>query len=144
MSPVFRSNIRECCYSSAVEHFLGKEEVVSSSLTNSSLSEIGEGSALFLQSFSVSDFNNLTITTMAKEHFERTKPHVNIGTIGHVDTVRPLLLQQSQRFFTRRASVLKMSSLSTRLTMLRRRKSVVLPLTLHTSNTKQQNVTTHT
>ena len=25
-----------CCYSSAVEHFLGKEEVVSSSLTNSS------------------------------------------------------------------------------------------------------------
>ena len=22
---------------------------------------------------------------MAKEKFERTKPHVNIGTIGHVD-----------------------------------------------------------
>ena len=22
---------------------------------------------------------------MAKEEFERTKPHVNIGTIGHVD-----------------------------------------------------------
>ena len=22
---------------------------------------------------------------MAKENFERTKPHVNIGTIGHVD-----------------------------------------------------------
>ena len=22
---------------------------------------------------------------MAKEHFNRTKPHVNIGTIGHVD-----------------------------------------------------------
>ena len=22
---------------------------------------------------------------MAKEHFERTKPHVNVGTIGHVD-----------------------------------------------------------
>ena len=22
---------------------------------------------------------------MAKQHFERTKPHVNIGTIGHVD-----------------------------------------------------------
>ena len=26
----------ECCYSSGVEHFLGKEEVVSSNLTNSS------------------------------------------------------------------------------------------------------------
>ena len=22
---------------------------------------------------------------MAKEHFERKKPHVNVGTIGHVD-----------------------------------------------------------
>ena len=22
---------------------------------------------------------------MAKGHYERTKPHVNIGTIGHVD-----------------------------------------------------------
>ncbi|MCS7026375.1 MAG: hypothetical protein NZV14_16385, partial [Bryobacteraceae bacterium] len=22
---------------------------------------------------------------MAKEKFERTKPHVNIGTIGHID-----------------------------------------------------------
>ena len=22
---------------------------------------------------------------MGKQHFERTKPHVNIGTIGHVD-----------------------------------------------------------
>ncbi|MDR1714754.1 MAG: hypothetical protein LBS20_02805, partial [Prevotella sp.] len=22
---------------------------------------------------------------MAKEHFNRAKPHVNIGTIGHVD-----------------------------------------------------------
>ena len=68
---------------------------------------------------------------MAKEEFVRTKPHVNIGTIGHVDTVRPLLLQQSQRFFMRRASVQKMLSLSIRLIMLLRRKSVVLPLTLH-------------
>ena len=24
-------------------------------------------------------------TKMAKQKFERTKPHVNIGTIGHVD-----------------------------------------------------------
>ncbi|MCS7158673.1 MAG: elongation factor Tu, partial [Blastocatellia bacterium] len=22
---------------------------------------------------------------MAKERFERTKPHVNVGTIGHID-----------------------------------------------------------
>ena len=28
---------------------------------------------------------------MAKEHFQRTKPHVNIGTIGHVDHVKTTL-----------------------------------------------------
>jgi elongation factor Tu len=27
----------------------------------------------------------LTFTTMAKEKFDRSKPHVNVGTIGHVD-----------------------------------------------------------
>lgn len=25
---------------------------------------------------------------MAKEEFNRTKPHMNVGTIGHVDMVR--------------------------------------------------------
>jgi len=30
-------------------------------------------------------FNTFMEDTMAKEKFERTKPHVNIGTIGHVD-----------------------------------------------------------
>ena len=29
---------------------------------------------------------------MAKAKFERTKPHVNIGTIGHVDQQQQLLL----------------------------------------------------
>ena len=31
---------------------------------------------------------------MSKAKFERTKPHVNIGTIGHVDHGKQLLLQQ--------------------------------------------------
>ena len=35
---------------------------------------------------------------MAKAKFERNKPHVNIGTIGHVDMVRLLLLLLSRRF----------------------------------------------
>lgn len=34
---------------------------------------------------------------MAKAKFERTKPHVNIGTIGHVDMVRLLLPLLSPR-----------------------------------------------
>ncbi|MEN6614649.1 MAG: GTP-binding protein, partial [Armatimonadota bacterium] len=29
--------------------------------------------------------NYLEAKDMAKQRFERTKPHVNIGTIGHVD-----------------------------------------------------------
>ncbi|HEY5493496.1 MAG TPA: GTP-binding protein, partial [Candidatus Anoxymicrobiaceae bacterium] len=28
---------------------------------------------------------------MAKEKFERTKPHVNVGTIGHVDHGKTML-----------------------------------------------------
>ena len=38
LSPVSRSNVPRdgCCYSSVVEHFLGKEEVTSSNLVNSS------------------------------------------------------------------------------------------------------------
>ena len=31
---------------------------------------------------------------MAREKFERTKPHVNIGTIGHVDHGKTTLTQQ--------------------------------------------------
>jgi elongation factor Tu len=53
-----------------VEHFLGKEEVTSSILVMGSTS------------FRAAQTGEIA---MAKEKFERTKPHVNIGTIGHVD-----------------------------------------------------------
>ena len=32
---------------------------------------------------------------MAREKFERTKPHVNIGTIGHVDHGKVRMIQAS-------------------------------------------------
>ena len=35
---------------------------------------------------------------MAKENFDRSKPHVNIGTIGHVDHGKTTLLQQLLKF----------------------------------------------
>lgn len=37
------------------------------------------GSALYIKA------NTFNHNIMAKETFQRTKPHVNIGTIGHVD-----------------------------------------------------------
>jgi elongation factor Tu len=52
-----------------VEHFLGKEEVVGSSPVVGTI----------VTNFERGDFS------MAKEKFERKKPHVNVGTIGHVD-----------------------------------------------------------
>ena len=89
---------------------------------------------------------------MAKETFVRTKPHVNIGTIGHVDhgktvrlvtltMVRLLLLLRFLRFFMRRASVPRKLNLSTRLTMLQKRRSVVSLSTLLTLSMRQQSVT---
>jgi elongation factor Tu len=53
-----------------VERFLGKEEVMSSILITGSN---------FIENYS------LNTIIMAKEVFQRTKPHVNIGTIGHID-----------------------------------------------------------
>jgi len=54
--------------SSGVERFLGKEKV------RGSIPLIGSNNK-----------NNTKQTTMAKETFDRSKPHLNIGTIGHVD-----------------------------------------------------------
>ena len=34
---------------------------------------------------------------MAKQHFERNKPHVNIGTIGHVDHGKTTLTSASTK-----------------------------------------------
>jgi elongation factor Tu len=58
-----------------VEHVLGKDEVISSILIMGSSNE---------QKKKKNEVTNKT-SIMAKEQFQRTKPHVNVGTIGHVD-----------------------------------------------------------
>ena len=49
---------------------------------------------------------------MAKEHFNRTKPHVNIGTIGHVDHGKTTLTAAITKY------------LATQLTLSMKQKSV--------------------
>src|SRR6476661_5543010 len=56
-----------------VEHTLGKGEVIGSIPIASS------GRA------QTEDLSSQRYQAMAKAKFERTKPHVNVGTIGHVD-----------------------------------------------------------
>lgn len=64
---------------------------------------------------------------MAKEKFQRTKPHVNVGTIGHVDhgktTLTAAITMHCAKLFGDKA--LAYDSIDNAL----RKKSVVLPLT---------------
>ncbi len=64
-----------CSRSSGVERILGKDEVGGS---------IPPASSRVI-TINLKRLSSRTTTTMAKEAFKRNKPHVNIGTIGHVD-----------------------------------------------------------
>ncbi len=76
---------------------------------------------------------------MAKETFQRTKPHVNIGTIGHVDHGKTSLTAAITKVFAKKE---KLNSATTLRSIIRlKKKRVVLRLTQHTSNTKQTSVT---
>ena len=79
---------------------------------------------------------------MAKVKFERTKPHVNIGTIGHVDHGRQLLQQLSQEHSL---SLTVLSSLIIARSITAPRKELVVSQsTLVTLNTRQLTDTTLT
>ena len=65
---------------------------------------------------------------MAKEQYQRTKPHVNIGTIGHVDH-----------------SKVKQRTPSSKISIRRQKKeNAVSPSTPHTLNMRPIPVTMHT
>jgi elongation factor Tu len=89
--------------------------------------------------------NNLTTLEeqqMAKAHYERTKPHVNIGTIGHVDhgkttltaAITKVLAEEGKANFLDYASIDKAPEERAR------------GITINTStlNMKPKNVTMHT
>ena len=79
---------------------------------------------------------------MAKQKFDRSKPHVNIGTIGHVDHGKTTL---TAAIATRLATVTGGTAKSyAEIDSAPEEKHVESLLTLLTSNTKQQLVTTLT
>ena len=79
---------------------------------------------------------------MAKEKFERTKPHVNIGTIGHVDHGKTTLTAAITTVLAKKG-LSELRSLILSITLLKKKKEVLLSI-LHTLSTKQLTVTTHT
>ena len=71
--------------------------------------------------------------------FDRSKPHVNVGTMGHVDHGKQLLLRLLQQFLQKNF----LQKLTNQLRMIRltthqKKKLVVLPSLLLTKNTKQK------
>ena len=82
---------------------------------------------------------------MAKAKFERTKPHVNIGTIGHIDHGKTTLTAAITKVLhDRYPRCQRLHDLSMRSTRLRRSGSAVSPFRSRTSSTRQRLVTMHT
>ena len=78
---------------------------------------------------------------MAKEKFERTKPHVNVGTIGHVDHGKTTL---TAAIATVLAAKFGGAAKSTTKSTQRRKRHAVLPSIPPTSSTRRPTATTRT
>ena len=78
---------------------------------------------------------------MAKETFDRSKPHLNIGTIGHVDHGKTTLTAALLKFLRMRVS-LKLKA-STKLITLPKKKNVESLSILLMLSIKPVTVTTH-
>jgi selenocysteine-specific translation elongation factor len=64
---------------------------------------------------------------MAREKFERNKPHVNIGTIGHVDHGKTTLTAAITNVLAKKKVKLKLKTMETLMVLLKK-ESVALPL----------------
>ena len=82
---------------------------------------------------------------MAKEQFVRTKPHVNIGTIGHVDHSKTTLTAAITLVLSKRVAgnADKVKSFDA-IDNAPEERSVVSPLTLLTLSMRLRSVTTLT
>ena len=80
---------------------------------------------------------------MSKEKFERTKPHVNVGTIGHVDHGKTTLTAAITTVLAKKPTVVPLAH-STRSITRRKKKLVVSPSTPLTLNMTPRLATTRT
>ena len=83
---------------------------------------------------------------MAKQMYNRTKPHVNIGTIGHIDHGKTTLTAAITKYLHMQGKAEYTDSIPTMLpsTRLPKRESVVSPSTPLTLSTRPKPVTMHT
>jgi len=79
---------------------------------------------------------------MSKEKFERTKPHVNVGTIGHVDHGKTTLTAAMTKVMAEKMG--GEAKAFDRLIMPLKKKRVVSRSRPHTLSTRVRPVTTHT
>ena len=77
---------------------------------------------------------------MAKQKFERTKPHVNIGTIGHVDHGKTTLTAAITKWLALQGGA-EYTDYSSRSTRLRKKESAASPSTPLTLSTRPRSVT---
>ena len=80
---------------------------------------------------------------MAKAKFERTKPHCNIGTIGHVDHGKTTLTAAITKVLSTRVEGNTAENFEISI-KLRKRESVVSQSLLHTLSIRQRKDTMHT
>ena len=66
---------------------------------------------------------------MAREKFERNKPHVNIGTIGHVDHGKTTLTAAITNVLAKKVK-LKLKTMETLMVLLRKESVVLLLIQL--------------
>ena len=79
---------------------------------------------------------------MAKGKFERTKPHVNVGTIGHVDHGKTTLTAAITTVLSTKFG--GEARATTRSTRLLKKRHAASPSTPRTSSTKRNRATTRT
>ena len=77
---------------------------------------------------------------MAREQFERTKPHVNVGTIGHVDHGKTTTSAAIATVLAKRVGGEAQDYAAIDAAPEEQERGI----TINISNTKQRNVTTHT